>query len=96
MPLYRKLPIRGFTRGKFVKPSKAIGLDCLEACFNEGETVNVASLREKGLIPRRLPGGIKILGNGELKKKLIIEAHAFSESAIQKLEAQKIKYTVVA
>ena len=96
VPLYRKLPIRGFTRGKFVKPSKHIGLDCIEACFNDGDTVNVASLREKGLIPRRIPGGIKILGNGELKKKVKIEAHAFSEGALEKLQAQKIEYTVVA
>jgi len=96
VPLYRKLPIRGFTRGKFVKPSKHIGLDCLEECYQEGETVNVASLREKGLIPRKISGGVKILGNGELKKKLIIEAHAFSKSAIEKLEAHKIQYTVIA
>src|SRR4051812_18209549 len=45
VPLYRKLPIRGFTRGTFVKASKAIALSTLEAYFEDGETVNMASLR---------------------------------------------------
>src|SRR5271168_1429637 len=60
VPLYRKLPIRGFTRGRFVKASQAIGLSLIEAHYEDGETVNMATLREKGLISRRLPGGIKI------------------------------------
>jgi large subunit ribosomal protein L15 len=95
VPLYRKLPIRGFTRGKFVKLSKAISLDTLEENFHDGETVNVETLRAKGLVPRRIPGGIKILANGELTKKLKIEAHAFSEAAEQKLKEKGIHYTVV-
>ncbi len=95
VPLYRKLPIRGFTRGRFVKPSAALSLATLEAYFQDGETVNVATLREKGLIPRRIPGGIKILANGELKKKVKIEAHHFSEAAEQKLKDNKISYQVV-
>ncbi len=95
VPLYRKLPIRGFTRGKFVKPSMAISLAMLNAHFQDGETVNIVSLRGKGLIPRRLPGGIKILANGELTKKIKIEAHAFSEAAIAKLQEKKISHTVV-
>jgi large subunit ribosomal protein L15 len=96
VPLYRKLPIRGFTRGRFVKDSKAVSLATLEQYFQDGETVNAATLREKKLIPRRIPGGIKILANGELTKKLKIEAHSFSESAVQKLEAKGISYTVLA
>lgn len=95
VPLYRKLPIRGFTRGRFVKPSMAISLSTLEANFQDGETVNIVSLRGKGLIPRRLPGGIKILANGELTKKIKIEAHAFSEAAIAKLQEKQIQHTVV-
>lgn len=95
VPLYRKLPIRGFTRGTFVKPSMALSLASLQEAFEDGETVNLATLREKGLIPRRLPGGIKILGNGELTKKVKIEAHAYSASAIEKLDAKKIAHTVV-
>lgn len=95
VPLYRKLPIRGFTRGKFLKPTQAITLALIEAHFQDGETVNYASLREKKMVPRKLSGGIKILANGELTKKVAIEAHAFSEAAKQKLEKQKISYTVV-
>ena len=93
--LYRKLPIRGFTRGRLVKPLMSISLSPLQTHFNDGETVNLATLREKGLIPRRLPGGVKILANGELTKKLTVEAHAFSEAAIAKLQDKKISYTVI-
>lgn len=95
VPLYRKLPIRGFTRGRFDKPSFAISLGKIEAAFDAGETVNYESLRERGLVPRKLPGGIKILGSGELVKKVKIEAHAFSEGAKQKLDANKIQYQVI-
>lgn len=96
VPLYRKLPIRGFTRGTFVKPSVAISFHLIQSSYQDGETVNVATLREKGLIPRKVPGGIKILANGELTKKVHIEAHAFSETAIAKLQENKISHTVVA
>ncbi len=95
VPLYRKLPIRGFTRGTFVKPSMAISLKTLEENYQDGETVNLVTLREKGLIPRRLPGGIKILSDGELTKKVHIEANAFSAAAVQKLQEKKISHTVV-
>jgi large subunit ribosomal protein L15 len=95
VPLYRKLPIRGFTRGKFVKETSAISLGTIEKCFNAGETVNMETLREKGLIPRRLPGGIKILANGELNKKVKIEAHHFSLTAEQKLKDKGISFTKV-
>ncbi len=96
VPLYRKLPIRGFTRGRFERPMVAIGLRTLEAYFNDGESVNEASLREKGLIPRKTPGGIKILANGDLTKKLKkVEAHKFSAAAIEKLEAKGISHNVL-
>jgi large subunit ribosomal protein L15 len=95
VPLYRKLPIRGFTRGTFVKPSAAISLSTLEAYFKDGEIVNLTTLREKGLIPRRVPGGIKILAKGDLTKKVKIEAHHYSEAAEEKLKTQGISYTVV-
>lgn len=95
VPLYRKLPIRGFTRGKFVKPSAAISLSTLEEYFQSGETVNVETLRAKGLIPRRIPGGIKILANGELTKKVKIEAHHISAAAEQKLKDKGISFIKV-
>lgn len=95
VPLYRKLPIRGFTRGTFAKTRASITLGMLEQAFQDGETVNPVTLREKGLIPRRIPGGIKILSNGELTKKLTIEAHRFSAAAQEKLQAQGISFTVI-
>jgi large subunit ribosomal protein L15 len=52
-------------------------------------------LREKGYAPREAKGGLKILSNGELTKKVTIEAHAFSEKAKQKLDDQGIKYTQI-
>ena len=95
VPLYRKLPIRGFTRGTFVKPSVAVSLSTLEENFQDGEIVTLATLREKGLIPRRVPGGVKILANGELTKKVKIEANHYSAAAEQKLKDKGIHYTVV-
>lgn len=95
VPLYRKLPIRGFTRGKFIRPTHAISLALIEAHFQDGETVNFATLREKRMVPRKLLGGIKILSSGELTKKVTIEAHAFSETAKQKLEEKKIPFKIV-
>jgi large subunit ribosomal protein L15 len=94
VPLYRKLPIRGFSRGTFVKASMGISLTTLEKNFNDGDTVNLVTLREKKLIPRRLPGGVKILA-GELSKKLKIEVRAFSATAKAKLEERKIQHTIV-
>ena len=94
VPLYRKLPIRGFSRGTFVKQSASVSLSVLDQCFQEGETVNMTSLREKKIIPRRLPGGVKIL-SGKLSKKLTIVAHSFSAAALAYLEEKKIPYTIV-
>ncbi len=95
VPLYRKLPIRGFTRGRFIKASYAVTFSLIEHNYEDGEVVNMATLREKGLIPRRLPGGIKVLFTGDLTKKVTIEANGFSEAAIRNLEEKKISYTVV-
>jgi large subunit ribosomal protein L15 len=95
VPLYRKLPIRGFTRGRFEKASQAITFKQIEEYFSEGDTVNPTTLREKGLIPRRLPGGYKVLATGDLNKKVTIEAHRFSAAAAKALEAKSIAYTVI-
>jgi large subunit ribosomal protein L15 len=95
VPLYRKLPIRGFTRGRFVKPGFALSLATLDENFADGETVNLVTLREKGLIPRRVPGGIKILANGELTKKVKIEARHLSAAAEEKLKEKGISFTKV-
>ncbi len=95
VPLYRKLPIRGFTRGTFVKESQAISFAKIEQYYQDGETVNLATLREKGLIPRRLPGGVKILAVGSLTKKVTIEAHRFSAAALAYLQEKSIAHKIV-
>ena len=84
MPLYRRLPKRGFTC-RNSKEIVAINVSALER-FEDGAEVTVASLQECGLIsnPR---DGVKILGTGELSKKLTVKVNAFSESAKAKIEA---------
>ena len=84
MPLYRRIPKRGFTN-RNTKEMVAINLDALER-FEDGATVSVETLIEVGIIknPR---DGVKILGNGELTKKLNVQANAFSASAKEKIEA---------
>ena len=84
MPLYRRIPKRGFTNRNTLD-IVAINLTVLEA-FEDGATVDVNALVEKGIVknPR---DGVKILGNGELTKKLNVKANAFSASAKEKIEA---------
>jgi large subunit ribosomal protein L15 len=84
MPLYRRIPKRGF-KNRNTKEIVAINVSALEK-FENGDTVTVESLLEKGIVsnPR---DGVKILGNGELTKKLTVQVNAFSASAKEKIEA---------
>lgn len=84
MPLYRRIPKRGF-HNRNTKEIVAINLEVLER-FEAGATVSVDTLIETGIIknPR---DGVKILGRGELTKKLNVQANAFSASAKEKIEA---------
>lgn len=84
MPLYRRIPKRGFTN-RNTKEIVAINVSELEK-FEEGSVVDVAALRAAGVIknPR---DGVKILGNGELTKKLNVKVNAYSASAKEKIEA---------
>ncbi len=84
MPLYRSLPKRGF-KNRNTKEIVGINLGALEK-FEDGSTVSVQTLIESGVVknPR---DGVKILGNGELTKKLNVQANAFSASAKEKIEA---------
>lgn len=92
LPLFRKLPTRGFTNSRFQKEGVSINLGMIDILYKDGETVNYESLRKKGLAPRLIPGGIKILGEGELTKKVTIEAHHYSNSAREKLDKNGISY----
>ena len=85
MPLYRRLPKRGF-KNRNHKDILAIGLDRLEV-FEDGATVDVAALIGEGII-KDARDGVKILGNGELTKKLNVRVSAYSASAKEKIEKQ--------
>ena len=84
MPLYRRIPKRGFTN-RNSKDIVGINMSHLEV-FDNGATVSIDTLIEKGIVknPR---DGVKILGNGEFTKKLTVQANAFSASAKEKIEA---------
>lgn len=84
MPLYRRLPKRGFTN---INSKEIVGINvsALER-FENDSVVSVETLLETGVI-KNLQDGVKILGNGELTKKLVVKANAFSEGAKAKIEA---------
>lgn len=84
MPLYRRLPKRGFTN-HFATNYAIVNVSDLNT-FEDGAVVDAAALTEAGLVNDQLDG-IKVLGNGELTKKLTVHATAFSESAKAKIEA---------
>ena len=84
MPLYRRIPKRGF-KNRNSKEIVAINVDVLER-FEDGEEVTIERLLETRAISHRRDG-VKILGNGELTKKLHVKVNAFSASAKEKIEA---------
>ena len=92
-PLFRKLPVRGFSNAAFKISYYVINLGQIEEWFDEGDLISEETLRERRLVKGRVDG-VKILGHGELTKKVKIEAHAFSCSAKEKLDAAKIAYTL--
>lgn len=95
LPLYRKLPTRGFSNGRFQREGVSVNLCLIEALYNDGETVNGETLCQKGLAPKVIDGKIRILGVGELKKKVKIQAHGYTQSAKEKLEKNKISFEVL-
>ena len=92
MPLYRRIPKRGFTN-RNTKEIVAINLGALEV-FENDTVVSVETLIEAGIVknPR---DGVKILGNGEFTKKLTVQANKFSASAVAKIEANGGKAEVI-
>ena len=85
MPLYRRLPKRGFNNRGRVEYA-VINLSTLDKYFEEGATVDAAALLEKRII-KDLMDGVKVLGNGEITKKLTVKANAFSDTAKTKIKA---------
>lgn len=92
MPLVRRVPKRGFNN-IFAKPMEAINLTALNK-FEDGATVNVCDLLEKGILSK-CEYGVKVLGAGKLSKKLTVRASAFSASAKAKIEEAGGKAEVV-
>ena len=84
LPLYRKLPKRGF-HNKFATKYATVNVGTLNA-FNDGDTVNLETLLNARIVKKAFDG-LKVLGNGELTKKLTVEAAVFSAGAKEKLEA---------
>jgi large subunit ribosomal protein L15 len=72
-----------------------MNLGRLNQLFKDGDVVNLKTLRARGYAPRDPKGGLKILAQGDLKKKVTIEAHAFSKGALEKLEKAKISFKVL-
>ena len=91
-PLYRRIPKRGFTC-RNSKTIVGINLSALEV-FEDGATVSVETLIESGIV-KNPKDGVKILGNGELTKKLTVQANAFSAKAAEKIEALGGKAEVI-
>lgn len=86
MPLYRRLPKRGFNNKRFALQYVEINVSDLEA-FENGSVVDAAALKEAGIISLpKVNDGIKVLGNGELTKKLTVKANAFTAGAKEKIE----------
>lgn len=93
-PLYRKVPCRGFSNAQFRVEYEAVNLDQIERMYQDGEAVTRETLAQKGFISGRV-NGVKLLGNGELTKKVTIELDAISKSAQEKLNKAKIAYKVI-
>ncbi len=93
MPLFMKIPIRGFNNARFRRAYDVVNLEQLNNVFNDGDTVNIETLRERGFISGPTHG-IKLLGTGELTKKVTIHVQAISDSAREKLTRSKIAFNV--
>ena len=92
MPIYRRLPKRGFTN-IFAKKFVIVNIDELNR-FEDNTEITPELLKEVGMI-KKMEDGVKILGNGELNKKLVVKAHKFSKTAVEKIEANGGKVEVV-
>ena len=86
-PLFRRVPKRGFSNARFARTFNVVNVGDIDALYAAGEEVNVETLRAKGLAKKSMDG-VRILGTGDVTKKLVIKAHHFSQSAKEKIEAK--------
>ncbi|MCB1084616.1 MAG: 50S ribosomal protein L15 [Chlamydiia bacterium] len=92
LPLFQKLPHRGFSNERFKVAIYEINLGRINDIFEDGDVVNRETLLQKGFPLRRMKGGFKVLASGDITKKVVIEANKFSKNAIVKLEKQGIEF----
>ncbi len=93
LPLYRRLPKRGFSNHRFKTEYAIINVSDLNV-FKDGDVVTPALLKEKGIVKKQ-NDGIKVLGEGKLERKLTIQAHKFSKSALDKISESGSKAEVI-
>jgi len=94
LPLYRRLPKRGFKNFMFKKEYAIVNLETLENKFNDGDEITIEKLLESRIIKKRLDG-VKILADGDLTKKFTVKADLFSETAKNKIESVGGKAEVI-
>lgn len=90
MPLYKKLPIRGFSNTRFRTDVRGINFALIERLYKNGETVNKETLIEKGILNRRSAKAFKILGGGKLQKKVKFDVALLSEAARKELQDRSL------
>ena len=93
LPLFRRLPKRGFSNAMFKVRYATLNLSDLEK-FDDGAVITPELLKEMGILKKQL-SGVKVLGNGDLTKKLTVKAHKFSDSAKEKIESKGGKAEVI-
>jgi large subunit ribosomal protein L15 len=87
MPLFRRIPKRGFSHRTWDREYLVVNVGDLDKAFNEGATIDQAALRQAGLA-KGPADGIRVLGTGEVTKRLVVRAHHFSKSAAEKIAAR--------
>ena len=85
MPMTRRLPKVGFNNKRFAHVYNAVNIEVFER-YNDGDVIDIDKLIDDGIIKKPESYGLKVMGNGELTKKIVIKANKFTASAIQKIE----------
>jgi large subunit ribosomal protein L15 len=92
--LFMKIPIRGFSNFRFRHRLTSVNLSQIDKRFSDGEVVNAETLKKYGFYHGKI-NGIKLLGNGDITKKVTFEIHAISKSARDKLQKAKVPFTLL-
>lgn len=87
MPLFRRIPKRGFSNATWARTYLVVNVGAIDKAFKDGAVVDAAALKEAGLA-KGAADGVRVLGDGEVTKKLTVKAHHFSKSAAEKIAAK--------